>query len=186
MSDWQQFIAALANSLAWPVSAVLIALLIRKPIFNLIERITEMSGFGVSAKFDHRLAKTAEAVVTSQQGKALSAPAVSDALMELAERSPRTAILEGWLSLESHLKTMLAAKGNRDASLKTRSPGILLEMAVKEGLISRDTYDSLNGLRVLRNLAVHGKAEDLTFEKAKEFLVLADAMEMVLKRSSKP
>jgi len=185
MLDWQEFVASLVSSLAWPVAAVTIALIARKPVLALIERMNEMSGFGLNAKFDAKLAKTTEDVIASQGGVPLENIGAPQGWVELAQRSPRAAILEAWLRLEEALQQKMVAKGWVAPSQKL-GPGALLETARREKLIDDKAYQSLKGLQALRNLAVHGPASELTFEKAQEFLMLAEAMELVLRRTGDP
>lgn len=182
MLDWQEFIASLTNSLAWPIAAIVIALIARRPVLGLIDRINEMSALGMSAKFDAKLAKATEQMVTKQQGMPLAGSGVPMELVVLAERSPRAAILEAWVRLEKALRDKVSASGLVSESDAKASIGRLLEAARRHNIIDGSLHDGLNGLRVLRNLAAHGRTEELSFEKAQEFLVLADALEMALKR----
>jgi len=61
----------------------------------------------------------------------------------------------------------------------------LARLAVRHERITPGTVSAVEGLSVLRNLAAHGSAREITAAQADEYLVLADAVLYVL-RSSRP
>lgn len=60
------------------------------------------------------------------------------------------------------------------ASLDTRSG--LARLAREKGLITAKSLQAIEGITVLRNLAAHGSAREITTEQAEEYLVLVDAI----------
>jgi hypothetical protein len=181
MLSWEQFVAALANAIAWPFAAIVIALIAKGPLSHLITRITEMNFGGMNAKFDAKLANATEKVFANTNAVPPIEPGAGLDLLPLAERSPRAAILEAWTRLERTLRDQVKSKNVSSTEASASLTG-LLTVARREKIIDANLYESLNSLRVLRNLAVHGPTEDLSFEKAKEFLVLADAVGVLLAR----
>lgn len=57
-----------------------------------------------------------------------------------------------------------------------RSLGTIASVAYKKGIMGEATFQAVLGLRVMRNLAVHGGEEDLDAARAMEFLSLAEAV----------
>jgi hypothetical protein len=50
------------------------------------------------------------------------------------------------------------------------------QRALEHNLISAGTKEAIDGLRVLRNLAAHGQANDISPERAHEFVALTQAI----------
>jgi uncharacterized protein YutE (UPF0331/DUF86 family) len=56
----------------------------------------------------------------------------------------------------------------------------LLDMARQHGVLTDAQHRSLRGLNVMRNLAVHGRGDDVDVHRVQEFLALTEAMKTVL------
>jgi hypothetical protein len=72
--------------------------------------MSEMTAFGMNAKFNAKLAKATEEVFASNAG----VPSLTEnaELIDLAARSPRAAILESWTRLERTLREKILASGH--------------------------------------------------------------------------
>jgi hypothetical protein len=105
-----QFGAAIVNSLAWPLAAVLIAVFLRKQLLTAFQRMKSLEFPGGKAEFD-TLGKVeqAVAVVASGTGSAADGPAARHDLAEfsvvqaLIENAPGQAVIDAWQLLEYHL-----------------------------------------------------------------------------------
>ena len=92
-------------------------------------------------------------------------------LDELAEESPMAAIIEAYGGLERALRSLLDEKDQEiDESWGVLA---LARGAANQNLITPQTMKAIEGLDILRNLAVHGKPEDVSSERAHEFVALA-------------
>lgn len=79
--------------------------------------------------------------------------------LEEAERAVRLGLAEAgfvlaWSALETRLRKLAAAEGAQDEGITTAS--FALEQAACLGIISREDYGRLNGMRLYRNAIVHG------------------------------
>jgi hypothetical protein len=62
----------------------------------------------------------------------------------------------------------------------------VLEYARQQSIITTEQFNALNGLRVMRNLAVHSPRGEIEEDKYEEFKLLADAMITILGLPSLP
>jgi hypothetical protein len=58
-------------------------------------------------------------------------------------------------------------------------------VAGEKGLITPETKDAIDGLSVMRNLAAHGGQEDITPQRAHEFVALAQGVLYAIQMNSK-
>lgn len=158
-------------SVAWPVTVLVIAVMFRAPI---MEALRAAGGRIKAGPFElewKRAVSTVEAdlgLPTSiSQGKIGGAAGRLD---ELAEESPAAAIVEAYGRLEGALRSLLADH-DEDVDEK-RDAQSLARVAFERGLITAQTLKAIEGLDILRNLAVHGQPEDLPPQRAHEFVAL--------------
>jgi hypothetical protein len=91
-------------------------------------------------------------------------------LDELAEESPAAAIVEAYGRIEQALQALLS---DQEQELDSRWGVLsLARMALEQGQISSETMKAIEGLDILRNLAVHGRQEELSPKRAHEFVAL--------------
>jgi hypothetical protein len=175
-----EFISAILSALAWPVAIVLIVIVLRRPLRHLLSRLETLKGPGVEATFQRQLEEAKEEAVAA----AASLPAgqrrdanqqerleYSD-LLQLADLSPRAAILDAWLRLEFAL-TEAAKKA--DVPLTQRG-GILglIEELEKRGVIAPELRSPLRRLRNLRNVAVHTMDFDISKDSVIDYIDTAN------------
>lgn len=96
-------------------------------------------------------------------------------LDEIAEVSPTGAIVETFGQIESSLRSVLGEQGI-EALDRPWSVRRLAEVAREHGLITAETQDAIEGLSVMRNLAAHGGQEDISPQRAHEFIALAQGV----------
>ncbi len=108
----------------------------------------------------------------------------SDTLHELAERVPQAAVMEGFRRVELALLDVL-----REAEALPEKPqGVrqLARQALERRLITPKTAQGVEGLAVLRNMAAHGRGEDVSAARAKDYLALVDAVLFALWSGRRP
>ena len=174
--NWLAFVASLVRSLAWPAGIVVVVIVLRRPIGVALGRgVRRLRAGPVEVEFDQELAEVREELRRSPELAAepeLVPGSVVEELARLAELSPRAAVMEAFARIEERLAELLD-------SAKVQHPRIggrgLASLARKEGLISDESLAAVEGLAMLRNLTAHSPADNIGPERARDFLVLADA-----------
>ncbi len=196
MSDWQEFIASLVGSLAWPAVVLVLALMFRTSLARLLlgdVKRWKAGPTGVEVEYWENAIAEAREELAQDQAAAPAEVATAeegprefrDEMIELAAISPRSAVMESFLRVELQLRSMLETAG----IAQTRPTGarMLAETALKHGLVTAPTVDAIRGMSTLRNLAAHGHDDgDIDQERALEFIDLAEAVLFALEHSSPP
>ncbi len=100
---------------------------------------------------------------------------LSEELADVARVSPTAAVMEAYSRVESQLRLQLEAAGAPIGDLRIGAAG-LARLAAREGLITEETARAVEGISVLRNLAAHGRAGEVTEERAMDYLALVDGV----------
>jgi hypothetical protein len=92
-----------------------------------------------------------------------------------AAGGPLALIDDRWAALEAELRNVIRPAGRlSEAELASANFDVLLDTALRSGLLDAAAVRSLDGMRHLRNLA---RADDrLTAKGAEDFAVMADAL----------
>lgn len=182
-----EFTATIVKAVAWPVVALVAVVLFRDKISALLTGSMKRLKVGpIEAEWDRTLS---EAQVELEQpgvppldGSALPIDARRD-LAQLATLAPAAAVMEGYANIERALRQLLENAEDPNA-LRTGASG-LARLAVKQGLLNVETARAIEGLGVLRNLAAHGQAGDVTLERATDYLALVDGVLFVLRNAER-
>jgi hypothetical protein len=177
--------AEFISSIAWPLVVLVIALIFRTP---LIEALRSASGALSAGPFRLEWKRRAEAVEADLgRPPSISKGQIGGAagrLDEIASVSPTGAVVESFGQIESTLRTLLAENGvemlDRPWSVRR-----LAEMSAEMDLITGETKDAIDGLSLMRNLAAHGGQDDITPQRAHEFVALAQAVLYAIQMNSK-
>jgi hypothetical protein len=183
--DTKQFVASLVSSLAWPVAVVVILLLFREQLRKLLDtplKRLKAGPSGVELEFDRIISEAAAQVEPLPQLEPARESATAD-LADVAALSPAAAVLDGFTRVEEKLRTRLRDAGDQRAD-EQRGAMALTRYAGQKQLISPETVEAIRGLAVLRNLAAHGGATDVTPDRAAEFLALVDAVIFAIEQGS--
>lgn len=177
-----EFIASIIKSVAWPSAVVVGLLLFRSQIKALVASISEftVTKDGFTGKWGRELNEASRDLAEVKIESSAELPPASRKLLdEQARISNRNTarIAAVWQDLEDTVRRRLERAGVDSSSLGTSA---LLQEAQERNLITDAQRRSLSGLNAMRNLAVHGRSDDIDEGKAQEFLVLADAMKTVL------
>lgn len=173
-----EFVAAIVEALAWPAAVVVVALVFQsqiKSLFNREKGGVSVGPFSVTWEGWERAVRAdlaaEEADAPKRPTLAPTGGALSDELAPIIEVSPGAAIVEAFGRVEYALQQLLGDKAPPTAVLGNR-----IEAALKLNLITEETARAIEGLRVMRNLAAHGRTEELTRERAMDYIVLTDAV----------
>jgi len=163
-------------SIAWPLTALVIALLFRAPLTEALR-----SGSGALSAGPFRIEwkkRAAEIEADLGLSPSISKGEIGGAagrLDEIAEDSPIGAVVEAFGQIERTLRSLLEKHDVEDFD-QPWSVRRLAEIALERQLITSETKDAIEGLSVMRNLAVHGGQEDLSPQRAHEFVALAQGV----------
>ncbi|MEZ9884821.1 hypothetical protein AB4374_13210 [Vibrio splendidus] len=173
-----EFVASIIDSLAWPATVLLCIFILKEPMGNLLGRVSKFKYGEIEAEFQERLEK----LVSFEQNEEVK---VGDdtvdgsvALEDLAETSPRAAVLEAWLKVEKATRAFCIAKGFPH----NMSHQGLFKLA-RERNLDIDAFQTAHQeLRLLRNKAVHATDLDITTATARQYIknanFLADEFRM--------
>ena len=164
-----QFIAALVSSLAWPLMLIVIVLVLRPhiPVFLKSLRRLKLSGFEVELERTRVDIETAVAAADTSVNIREDEPSVQIALGD-----PTTTVMKAYGRLEVELRQQLEGAGVR--GLKNKSANQLASLGVNKGIFTKEIAEGIRRLSVLRNLAAHGRADQLTPSEAAEYAALVD------------
>ncbi|MEE8335338.1 MAG: hypothetical protein V3S48_02755 [Candidatus Neomarinimicrobiota bacterium] len=95
------FINNLAKTLAWPLAAVIIAVILRRPLTILIPYLRRIKYKKLELEFENNVHFLAEQTARKLTPGEELIPAHETGLKELMELSPRAAIYESWQSVKA-------------------------------------------------------------------------------------
>jgi hypothetical protein len=173
---WMEFVSSIVGSLAWPFAAVITAGVFRKQLREVLgTRLHRIKAGPVEMElFARKLAETEAEVdpIPAKTAGALPEGVAAD-LGPIVDTSPAAAVMEAHARVERRLREILS-----DAGVNDTRPGVrqLARTAAEKGLITGESVRAVEGITVMRNLAAHGQAHDLTPERAREYLDLVDAV----------
>jgi len=163
--DNYTLIVELVKALAWPVTALIIFLALRKPLVGIIPYLQRVKIKDVELDWSRQVREVAEEL---ERALPVSAP-LSEAgrefhqrLARLAPQSPRAVILEAWLQLEDAAIAAAKKAGLQLSSQELRTPQLLGKALEGAGILTGEKLDVYNELRNLRNAAAH--ASELVVE----------------------
>jgi hypothetical protein len=171
--DRLTFSAEIVKALAWPVAAVVLALLVRGPLRGLIHglRLKKVKRGDWEAEFDEAAAEVrAELPPKIKPGPGAASDGLLAELAPIIAASPTEAVLTAWKRLEAEI----FARAEREG-VSTHQFMAALNELVERKVIQPEARNSIMGLRQLRNLAVHGPSGEVSEARARDFLAMADA-----------
>ena len=120
--------------------------------------------------------KEVEAIGISAHDAGTVPGALREELAGEAASAPAVAVLEAHATIERALRDLLS--GADVPAEQTRRLGVvgLARLALRQGLVTPETVNAVEGISVMRNLAAHGSAREITPQQAVEYLTLADAV----------
>lgn len=182
--DTLEFIASMTRSLAWPVALVAIFLVLRRHLVARLPDLESLEWKDFRFRFGRRVHQlAAEARENLVQVEAEAGPPVDGEVhrLQLADISPRAAILEAWIELEGAASIALRRKGASITRQELQQPSRLADALITGGLLKPTQASVLSELRRLRNAAAHASDPKITPETAREFVGVAAAFERLIR-----
>ena len=176
------FFAQLVDSLAWPVLVAWLAYGFRTPIARLLGRIKSLKYKELEAEFEQTLDEI-EIIPAPERPVAIEEDIARDTItiIELADVSPRAAVMEAWIRIERATRTYLDSDG-----LKRRYSYQGLRRLPSDKLKPIESILSpYQELRLLRNKATYADDFDINPNVAKEYVEIAANIERVIREAVK-
>tara|TARA_R110002073_G_scaffold264557_1_gene427609 strand:+ start:1330 stop:1890 length:561 start_codon:yes stop_codon:yes gene_type:complete len=172
--DYLQFFASIIESIVWPITVVVGILLLRRNIETIVPYIQriKVKDFELDLKEAKQELPLEVTFEPAPDLLSKTKDQFSD-LYQLAELSPRAAILESWLQVESALSKLALAKLDDQGAMLAIPPLRLNEYLKRKSVISNEQYRFVNRLRELRNKSVHLLDMNISLDEASDYIDLA-------------
>lgn len=189
--DWREFAASIVGSLAWPAAVVVLVVLLRSPLVAILGRSPlrrlKLGPTGAEVEWHQIAAEVRAEVVAASSPMHHPSPADdldSSDIDGLAMRSPAKAIEAAHGVLIAELSRIV---GEAKPELLEGAPGphVLLKLARRDGVLSRENAEAVRGMLTLRDLTAR-RPETATPDRAIDFIVMARAVLYALGRVSTP
>lgn len=173
--DWVTFTSNAIDSLAWPVAAIILVVLLRDEIKKLIPFLKRLKAGPLEAEFERELEEIKESIAepTASERDAVADPASKEFLFQLAQLHPRSAILESWVRVEAAARAVLVAKDSTSSTRRYIPAAKLAEPLAKFDVLNSGQVSLYHKLRSLRNEVAHQEDLELTFDSASAYVDLA-------------
>lgn len=179
--DALTFTAEAIKALSWPTAAILVALMVRKPVIVLLPFLRRLKYKEIELEFYKELAQlkseiTAREPTTSHKSVPSSPSVSNNRLLNIASISASAAILEAWSELESASVTVASSFWVHAPSDSFKNYPRLGEYLLQCKVIDEMQLGVFNKLRQLRNKAAHAVDLNLSEEEARTYIELATSL----------
>jgi hypothetical protein len=173
--DALTFIVEMTKALVWPLAVSAGVFALRKPLLDLIPFLEELKYKEFSLRFHRQVVEAKEQIEQSEAVESLPAPVAAehDALLRVARLSPRAAVLEAWLYLESTLLDISVARGQIGLKHHFRGHSRLGHAMLELKAFDEPDFQLFHRLLKLRNEAANAPELALTSSDAEEYVSLA-------------
>lgn len=191
--DALQFIASVVHALAWPAAAVILVLILQKPLRELLPELTRFRYGDMEIDFGREVqnledrARTAGLRVPEQPprpepGQREPADIIADAA-RLAPEFPEPAVGLAWTAVERELMQAVVRLKISPEHARYGAPLRNVALLHERGFLDGQTREVLDRMRNLRNAAVHPAREmvRISSDEAREFIALTEAVTEKLK-----
>ena len=173
--DCLTFTSNAIDSLAWPVTAILLVIILRKEIGKAVSNLKRLKAGPVEAEFERQVQELKDEV-SDQPGISEDVTPESTSkpfLYQLAELHPRSAILESWVRVEAAARTVFTAKAP-PANMRTYiSAARLGKRLLGAEILSPEQELLYHKLRRLRNDLAHSQEVEPDLDSAQAYVDLA-------------
>lgn len=156
------FISNLISDLSWPITVIILVLILRRQIGRLLASLTKVRYRDLEVEFQ-QLAESAESLPSVEAPSAdipQSDRAIYTSLeyqiLDVAARSPSASILLAWASLESAISAAVARLAISPEPPRYRSVIHNIEQLQQYADLPREVIHTINEMRTLRNRVAHG------------------------------
>lgn len=190
--DWLTFCSKLFDALAWPAVALIIFFTIKVQLLNLFPFLKRLKYKDFELEFGEKIREMTEKAKVAalpepdvEELPATTSRTLKEQLYEVAEISPRTAIVEAWLQVEHSAQEVIRDQKLTDRSIRLAGPKRLREYMEKGKILTSEQREIFERLRTLRNQAVHYAEVDIPVDQVYEYVDLALALAAQLRKVGK-
>jgi hypothetical protein len=169
------FISQIVSSVAWPITVLVCAIILRRYLLALIPLIRKVKYSDVEISFGKEvaeLAKSAEMSALPNQSADDGSDQWED-LIKVAGVRPRTAIRQAFMRVVDSITDCARKKKVEIADGAYGMPMVIGAVLLGSGAISTAQYDLLSKLRELLEEAENAPPDSISTESAAEFINLA-------------
>ena len=156
--------------LAWPVTTIIIVLLLRKPLVELVSVLKKLKIKDIELEFEREakniLAEAERDLPEPDKESEKSQRSSSKIMFSLAPAEPVKEILGAWRELES----LLRSKINEHDFTKCNTVREMVKTLKEGGIISSETARTILELAAFRNKVAHSEKEVISKEASSDFL----------------
>lgn len=177
--DALTFTSETIKSLAWPVTVLLLTLMLRKPIAELIPSLRKLKYNDIEMEFAEAIAELKADAELAQPNPAhplASSAPESSHLLRLVNFSTRAAILEAWVDVESAAAEVAASFWSQPPGDIFKNSPTLGEYLLKCKVIDENQLGTFNKLRELRDKSTQAAELNLSKTDARSYVELATAL----------
>jgi hypothetical protein len=194
--DILTFISSLLGSLAWPLTISFLVFLFRGTIRQILDsvRLKSIKRGDTQIEFEQKISRIRENVSQANlamQGsltavKKVRQPKLPQDMFEneiqvISEINPAAGVALAWSHIEKELVAVASKQNPTNFNPRTRQRELIIKLK-ESGAINEIQYETLIGLRDLRNKAVHEMAQSgLSLADAKEYAYVANSVVTILK-----
>ncbi|MCW8965067.1 MAG: hypothetical protein OQK82_00055 [Candidatus Pacearchaeota archaeon] len=161
------------ESISWPVAAIVISFVLRKELGNLLSKIKKIRHNETEVEFKEEI-EVAKKEASKSLPESKPTKIERSRSVQLAELSPRGAIIEAWLNVEAALKEYAKRHGAQIDENKPFTIRALHFHSLDYNNVGKGVLNMLERLRRLRNDAVHLTDSEIETESAVEYIELAN------------
>lgn len=166
-----EFISKFIEATAWPISIVILGLVLRNPIKSLIMLLSKVKYKDFEFQFGKDMSDLSQRV--SKELGEVKNESGTDSLrakmMEILPLSPKKVIKDVWNAVEESVLGISPKEMRTDTNL-VKKPIKLAEALLKRQIIDETQYSIIEEMRLLRNKVVHYEKEQITIDNALEYL----------------
>jgi hypothetical protein len=157
---WQQFIASIVGSLAWPIAAVFIVVIFKDQLRHLLSQIRKIGAAGVNVELSDQVRevqKAGEAVELEQGEVPPQVISIDPELTKLAQGFPEAAVLQAFKGLEA---VLLRIRQRLSDDKPHRNLNEVMRALADDSQISQNVVVLFQSLRRARNTAAHARSDE--------------------------
>jgi hypothetical protein len=146
-------VLAYFQALVWPAVVVTVFIIFRRPIMNLIPRISEVSAAGASVKFREEAVKLAYQASSLAENMLDKSATIPDLPTPPRVVDPTMNFLEAYRELESAARDAAPTAGIRNPNA---NPVQVIRRLAEKGVVPKPAVAVADELRNIRNDVAHG------------------------------
>ena len=173
--DGFTFTTEIVKALAWPVSAITLVFLLRKPIIDLVPLMKKLKYKELELEFSQEMkALKSEATINSVKDTQTVSPPANSKALDLLSFSARAGIMEAWIEVEAAATEVASSFWGQSPNETMRNYSKLGEYLHQCKVIDDKQLITFQRLRQLRNKVAHVRDLDLNDDDAKSFILMAE------------